>query len=44
MDNDLEIKVKLAIADLQKGIDRNRAAIKSLDKERATAFFITLLC
>lgn len=32
---DLEIKVSLNTGDFQKGIEQNRAAIKSLDKEKA---------
>lgn len=35
MSKDLEIKVSLNTGDFQKGIEQNRAAIKSLDKERA---------
>ncbi len=35
MAKDLEVKVKLNTGDFQKGIEQNRAAIKSLDKEKA---------
>lgn len=35
MAKDLEIKVKLAIADLEKGVAQSRSVIKSLDKEKA---------